>query len=126
MPIGLNYCAATKTEAAGFVKQVAKKGAGVKRCFAGLASLAVLLAVSGAAVAQDQYADPPSRVARIAYLTGSVSFEPASLDEWGDAALNYPMTTGDGLYADEGARAVLRIGQNSLRLNSGTDFQFEI
>ena len=124
MPIGLNYCAATKTEAAGFVKQVAKKGAGVKRCFAGLASLAVLLAVSGAAVAQDQYADPPSRVARIAYLTGSVSFEPASLDEWGDAALNYPMTTGDGLYADEGARAVLRIGQNSLRLNSGTDFQF--
>jgi hypothetical protein len=124
MPIGLNYCAATKTEASEFVKQVAQKGAGVKRYFAGLASLAVLLAVSGAAVAQDQYADPPSRVARIAYLTGSVSFEPASLDEWGDATLNYPMTTGDGLYADEGARAVLRIGQNSLRLNSGTDFQF--
>ncbi len=34
------------------------------------------------------------------------------------------MTTGDNLYSDSGARAVLRIGQNSIRLNSGTNFQF--
>ena len=68
--------------------------------------------------------DPPSRVARIAYITGPVSFEPASVDNWTDASLNYPMTTGDNLYTDNGARAVLRIGQNSIRLNSGTNFQF--
>ena len=86
--------------------------------------LAALLAVSAVAVAQDQYTDPPSRVARIAYMTGPVSFEPASVDEWADASLNYPMTTGDNLYTDNGARAVLRIGQNSIRLNSGTNFQF--
>ncbi|HMD99119.1 MAG TPA: DUF6600 domain-containing protein [Terriglobia bacterium] len=85
-------------------------------------SLAALLAVSGIVAAQD--ADPPSRVARIAYITGSVSFEPASVDGWADASLNYPMTTGDNLYTDNGARAVLRIGQNSIRLNSGTNFQF--
>jgi hypothetical protein len=84
--------------------------------------LAALLTVSGIAAAQD--ADPPSRVARIAYITGSVSFEPASVDGWADASLNYPMTTGDNLYTDNGARAVLRIGQNSIHLNSGTNFQF--
>jgi hypothetical protein len=82
----------------------------------------MLLAVSGLLLAQD--ADPPSRVARIGYITGPVSFEPASMDEWADASLNYPMTTGDNLYADNGGRAVLRIGQNSIRLNSGTNFQF--
>jgi hypothetical protein len=87
-----------------------------------VSALAAILAVSGIAAAQD--ADPPSRVARIAYITGSVSFEPASVDEWADASLNYPMTTGDNLYTDNGAHAVLRIGQNSIRLNSGTNFQF--
>ena len=84
--------------------------------------LAAFLVLSGLASAQG--ADPPSRVARIAYLTGAVSFEPASVDQWANASLNYPMTTGDNLYTDAGARAVLRIGQNSIRLNSVTNFQF--
>jgi hypothetical protein len=84
--------------------------------------VAVLFAASGIAAAQD--VDPPSRVARISYIAGPVSFEPASVDQWTDASLNYPMTTGDNLYTDAGARAVLRIGQNSIRLNSGTNFQF--
>ena len=81
--------------------------------------LVALLAVSGIAAGQD----PPSRVGRIAYITGPVSFEPASVDQWADASLNYPITTGDNLYTGDGARAVLRIGQNSIRLNSGTNFQ---
>src|SRR5450631_3491757 len=85
-------------------------------------AVTVLLAVVGIAAAQDS--DPPSRVARIAYIKGAVSFEPASVDQWTDASLNYPMTTGDNLYTDNGARAVLRIGRNSIRLNSGTNFQF--
>ncbi len=73
------------------------------------------------AAAQD---DPPSRVARIAYIAGAVSFEPASVDRWATASLNYPLTTGDSLYSDSAGRAVLRIGQNSIRLNSETNFQF--
>ena len=84
---------------------------------------AVLLVVSGPAAAQDAD-DPPSQVARIAYIAGPVSFEPAGVDQWADASMNYPMTTGDSLYSDRGARAVLRIGRNSIRLNSGTNFQF--
>ena len=83
-----------------------------------------IVVLATVAVARGQDADPPSRVARISYLTGAVSFEPASLDGWADASLNYPMTTGDNLYTDSGARAVLRIGSNSVRLNSSTNFQF--
>ena len=84
-------------------------------------SVGTLLAISGV-LAQD--VDPPSRVARIAYVTGTVSFEPASVDQWVAASLNYPMTTGDNLYTDNGARAVLRIGRNSIQLDSVTNFQF--
>src|SRR5271166_7087029 len=83
---------------------------------------ASLAAISVVVAAQD--VDPPSRAARIAFITGPVSFEPASVDQWAAASVNYPMTTGDNLYTDNGARAVLRIGQNSIRLNSGTNFQF--
>jgi hypothetical protein len=89
----------------------------------GVLPLALLLFVSGTASAQDAD-DPPSRVARIAYIAGLVSFEPSSVDQWADASPNYPMTTGDSLYSDIGGRAVVRIGQNSIRLNSGTNFQF--
>ena len=86
-----------------------------------VAPLAAMLALPGVATAQN--ADPPSRVARIAYINGSVSFEPASVDQWSPASLNYTMMTGDNLYTDSGARAALRIGQNSIGLNSGTNFQ---
>jgi hypothetical protein len=85
---------------------------------------AILVAVAGVANAQDAD-DPPSRVARIASVTGPVSFEAASVDQWADASPNYPMTTGDSLYSDAGGRAVLRIGQHGIRLNSLTNFQFE-
>jgi len=84
---------------------------------------AVLFVAAGVASAQDPD-DPPSRVARIAYVNGPVSFEPSSVDQWADAVPNYPMTTGDSLYSDDGGRAVVRIGQNSIRLNSRTNFQF--
>jgi hypothetical protein len=85
--------------------------------------VSLVVAVSSLATAQGPD-DPPSRVARIAYVTGPVSFEPGSVDQWADASPNYPMTTGDSLYSDVGGRAVLRIGQNSIRLNSLTNFQF--
>ena len=49
--------------------------------------------------------DPPGRVARLNYLRGSVSFQPAGESDWVPAARNRPMTTGDRLWVDNGARA---------------------
>jgi hypothetical protein len=108
-----------------FAREFLEKGAEMnnRRLWVWFLAALVLPALT-VALAQDQDSDPPSRVARIAYLSGDVSFEPASLDGWADASLNYPMGTGDNLYANSNARAVLRIGQNSIRLNSGTNFQF--
>ena len=60
--------------------------------------------------AQDQDGDdPPSRVARLSYTQGAVSFQPAGTDDWIDATVNRPMTTGDKLWTDQGGRAELRV-----------------
>ena len=65
--------------------------------------------------------DPPARVARIAYLEGSVDFQPSGDPTWSMAQVNYPMTTGDRLYADQGGRAELQLGRLTLRIAGTTD-----
>ena len=68
--------------------------------------------------------DPPGRVARLNYIKGSVSFQPAGESDWIPAVTNRPVTTGDRLWADKGARAELHIGSATIRLDSGTGFSF--
>ena len=76
--------------------------------------------IVGLALAQD----PPSRVARLNHVEGPVSFQPASVDQWTEATLNYPMTIGDHLYTDEGARAEMHIASTAIRLSSRTNISF--
>src|ERR1051325_6047771 len=65
-------------------------------------------------------ADPPSRVARLKYLSGSVSFRPGSVEEWTAASLNYPLTAGDHLWADRDSRVELSTGTASIRMGDQT------
>ena len=44
-------------------------------------------------------ADPPSRVARLGYVTGEVGFSPDGESDWMQATLNRSLTTGDRLWA---------------------------
>ena len=77
--------------------------------------------------AQDQYQqqdDPPSRVARIGYMEGSVSFQPAGETEWVQAVPNRPMTTGDKIWADKDSRAELQLGSAVIRLSANSGFSF--
>ena len=69
-------------------------------------------------------ADPPTRVARLAYLNGEVSFVPAGENDWVEAQLNRPLITGDKLWTDRGSRAELNIGEASLRIDQNTSFDF--
>jgi hypothetical protein len=68
--------------------------------------------------------DPPTRVARLNYETGPVSFRPGSIDDWSPATPNYPLTAGDHLWADRGAQAELHVGSTAIRLNSETALSF--
>jgi hypothetical protein len=73
--------------------------------------------------AADDY-DPPGRVARLSYLRGSVSFQPAGESDWGSAVMNRPITTGDKLWADDGARAEMQLGSATVRLGARTGMSF--
>jgi hypothetical protein len=77
---------------------------------------AAMLLLSGTGMA-----DPPTRVARLGFFSGPVSFSPAGEDEWVLATPNRPLITGDRLWSDAGGRAELQAGSIALRLGASTN-----
>jgi len=90
-------------------------------------SLALLIALQAPApspVPPTDSGDPPGRVARLSVREGRVSFQPSgdtAASSWSDAVLNYTLTSGDRLYADQDARAELEAGDCTVRLGAATD-----
>ncbi len=68
-----------------------------------------------------QEGDPPAEVARVSVALGTVSVEPASVDQFSAAEVNDPLTTGDRIYADAGSNAELETGMLAVRLGQQTD-----
>jgi hypothetical protein len=65
-------------------------------------------------------ADPPTRVARLGYTSGAVSFSPAGEDDWVLATVNRPLISGDRLWVDAGSRAELQVGSGVIRMSGNT------
>jgi len=82
---------------------------------------ALFLVLPGVTAGQD---DPPIRVARLNFLQGSVSLQPAGTEDWVEANPNRPLTTGDQLWIDEGARAELHLGSTAIRVSETTGISF--
>lgn len=80
-----------------------------------LAALALALGAQ-AALAQEE-ADPPARVGVVTQREGGVVFAPEGEDEWVDLPANRPLTRGDRLWSDRGARAELHLGTATLHLD---------
>ena len=74
--------------------------------------------------AQSEANDPPTRVARISYVDGSVSLQAGGQGDWGSAARNRPMTIGDKIWTDKDSRAELQTGVVSIHLGSMTALSF--
>ncbi len=73
--------------------------------------------------------DAPSQVARVNFIEGSVSVLTASAGEpgtraqtWTAADLNRPLTSGDRVLTDRGARAELHVGSTAIRLDGLSGF----
>ena len=103
----------------------------LRLCLFTLLAMALFLALPDAAVAQDQdqqdqqgQSDPPTRVARLNYIQGSVSYQPAGENDWLEANPNRPLTTGDNLWADKNSRGEVHIGATAIRLSSETGISF--
>ena len=89
-----------------------------------VAALTLALAVGGAAAARADEDDPPTRAARLSYIQGSVSFQPAGAQEWVAPPVNRPLTTGDQLWADRDSRAELQLDGSALRVGATTSLAF--
>jgi hypothetical protein len=82
-----------------------------------LAGVLLMLESPATPLAQDgQNEDPPSRVARMNYVQGSVTFQPSGEGDWVNAVPNRPLTSGDNLWTDQGSRAELHVGSTAVRL----------
>ena len=68
--------------------------------------------------------DPPGRVARVNLLDGRGSLQLAGSETWVDDLVNRPLTGGDKLWIESGARAEVHIGSAVLRLGASTALQF--
>ena len=68
--------------------------------------------------------DPPSRVARIAFAEGSVSFQPSGTQDWVAAPLNRPLSTGDTIWSDQRSRVELQLDRSIMRLSSSSELSF--
>src|SRR6266851_4445010 len=101
----------------------------MKSTYTGKSRTHLLMVLTGlllfiAPKARADQGDPPSRVARISYLDGNVSFQPSGTEDWAAAAKNRPVTIGDKLWTDQDSRAELQAGQASLHVGSMTALSF--
>jgi ferric-dicitrate binding protein FerR (iron transport regulator) len=75
-------------------------------------------APNGQAPQGSQENDPPSRAARLQFMSGSVSVQPHGTDEWAAGALNRPLTNSDNIWADKDSRAEINVGSGLIRIDS--------
>ncbi|MGC9158626.1 MAG: DUF6600 domain-containing protein [Terracidiphilus sp.] len=88
-----------------------------------LLALAAALPVlaSNSLYAQD---DPPAEVGRLAFLSGSVSIQPAGSDDWGQALPNDLFAPGDRVFTDSNSHAEIQVGQTFIRIGPNSDVSF--
>jgi hypothetical protein len=80
------------------------------------------LGYSGAAFGQQSLSsnDPPSRVGRLAFTEGTVSFHDAERTDWEGARINTPLTTGDAVWTEPDAHAEISIAGTRVRMDGAT------
>ena len=67
--------------------------------------------------------DPPGRAGRLSEVNGQVWLLSADSDEWVSAARNQPVTTGDRLATEAGARAEIQVGSTTLRVDASSELE---
>ncbi len=87
----------------------------------GLALLGALsLMASTGAWAND---DPPGRIGRVAVLEGQVWLREPGATEWTELNRNRPLTSGDRISTERGARVEVQIGSSTLRMDDDSDLE---
>src|SRR5580698_5535731 len=68
-----------------------------------------------------QQGDPPTRVGRLAHMTGTVSVHTQDETSWNQAIPNYPITTGDAFWTQPGAQASIEVSASRIVMAPQTE-----
>ena len=87
--------------------------------------LAFVLSFVALLLSEGAFADPPTRVGRLSYIQGPVSFSPAGVSKkvWVAARINRPLIAGDRLWTSSQSRAELQLGNASLQVKDKTSLR---
>lgn len=88
-------------------------------------SAPLLLGVILICQCQAQDADPPRRAARLGYVGGKVSFQPANLPDSTPAELNRPFTSGDSFWSGVDGRGELQTENAAMRFSGNTSLTIQ-
>jgi hypothetical protein len=69
--------------------------------------------------------DPPARVGRLSFSSGTVSFRTLDTDQWQAAVPNYPVTTGLSFWTEPRSRATLQLGHGVVRMDGSTEIDVQ-
>jgi hypothetical protein len=72
--------------------------------------------------ADQNQADPPARVGRVASQSGAVSFRTSADTQWSAARANYPVSAGNAFWTEPTAQAELQISASRIDLAGQTEF----
>jgi len=86
--------------------------------------LLLSLSLAGAAWAKPQEKDDYTRLARLSYIEGNVSYQHATDVDWAAASINLPLEPGDRVYTSPDGRAEIEFDDGSVyRLARNTDVE---
>ncbi len=69
--------------------------------------------------------NPPSRVGRLAWIQGTVSFHAADQDSWSPAVVNYPVTSGTAFWTQPGAQAGIEVSDVLVAMDAATELDVD-
>lgn len=83
--------------------------------------LKLALGCALSALASAAWADPPALAGRLSEIQGPVSVIPPGEHDWAPAIRNYPLATGESVWAAEGGRSEIQVGPVELWLDGQTE-----
>jgi len=83
--------------------------------------LAAATLLSLAAAPGHAQPDPPAEAGRLSSISGTVSIQPAGVDDWGQAYPNLPLGPGDRVVTNVDGRAEIQVGRTYVRIGPNSD-----
>ena len=93
-----------------------------RKALAALVLVSSPLSAALPAAAQDA-GDPPADVARVAVISGTVSFHQPGSQEWQAAQQNYPLAPGSGVWTEPRSRVAVDVAGARVHLDASTQLE---